>query len=124
AGYALTGDVREQMLFFCYGSGANGKTTLLNALLDTLGEYGKQAAPDLLIHHRNDRHPTEIADLFGARLVVTAEVEDGKRLAEALVKQLTGGDVVKGRFMRRDFFSWVPTHKLFLAANHKPSIVG
>jgi putative DNA primase/helicase len=123
-GYALTGSVREQMLFFLYGSGANGKSTLLNILLALLGEdYARQAAPDVLTVGR-DRHPTELADLAGVRLVASIEVAEGKQLAEALVKQLTGGDKIKARFMRQDFFEFAPTFKIFLAANHKPMIRG
>lgn len=121
-GYTLTGSVGEQALFFPYGTGANGKSTFVMALLDMLGDYAKQAAPQILL--MGERHPTEIADLQGARFVSTIEVEDGKRLAEVLVKQLTGGDRVKARFMRRDFFEYEPTFKFWLVANHKPVIRG
>lgn len=124
AGYTLTADIREQVLFFFYGTGANGKTTFLNTLLAVLGEYGRQADPELLVSKRGDVHPTGVADLAGARLAVCTEVEQGKRLAEALVKQLTGGDRIKARFMRGDFFEFEPSHKLLLAANHKPVIRG
>jgi len=123
-GYCLTGDTSEQCLAFLHGGGANGKSTLLGILLELLGEYGKQAAPDLLTHKTGDRHPTELADLFGARLVTSVEVDEGKRLAETLVKQMTGGDKMKARYMRGDFFEWAPTHKLVLAANHRPVIRG
>jgi putative DNA primase/helicase len=124
AGYALTGDVREQVLFFLYGEGANGKSTFLNTLMTVLGkDYATQSAPDLLVQSK-DRHPTELADLLGVRFLASIEVADGKRLAEALVKQLTGGDRVKARFMREDFFEFNPTHKIFFAANHRPEIRG
>ena len=121
-GYTLTGMTVEQALFFLYGTGANGKSTFIRAILDILGEYGRQAAPQFLM--MGDRHPTEIADLHGARFVATIEVEEGRRLAEVLVKQLTGGDRMKARFMRHDFFEFDPQHKIFLAANHKPVIRG
>jgi putative DNA primase/helicase len=123
AGYGCTADVSAQCLFFLYGSGANGKSTFLNALLGVLGDYAKQAAPDLLVA-KEGSHPTELADLRGARFVATIEVEDGKRMAEGLVKQMTGGDRIRARFMRQDFFEFSPTHKLFFAANHKPIIRG
>lgn len=123
AGYALTGDVSEQVLPFLCGSGANGKTTFLTTLLEVAGDYGTQAAPDLLLAKR-DSHPTELADLFGARLVASVEVADGRQLAEGLVKQLTGGDRIKARRMREDFWEFSPTHKVFLAANHKPEVKG
>jgi P4 family phage/plasmid primase-like protien len=122
-GYALTGDVSEQVLPFLHGPGANGKTTMTNTALEMMGDYGQQAAPDLLLAKRGS-HPTELADLFGARLVASVEVEDGRRLAESLVKQLTGGDRIKARRMREDFWEFAPTHKVFLAANHKPVVRG
>lgn len=123
-GYGMTGDTGEQCLAFLYGSGANGKSTFLSVVQEMLGDYAQQAAPDLLTSRGGDRHPTELADLFGARWVSSIEVDEGKRLAETLVKQMTGGDKMKARFMRTDFFQWMPTHKLFLAANHKPEIHG
>lgn len=108
-GYSLTGDVSEQSLFFPHGTGANGKTTLLDTILTLLGDYGKQAAPGLLTTKWGERHPTEIADLAGARFVASTEVDEGRRLAEALMKWLTGGDRVKARHMRQDFFEFAPT---------------
>lgn len=123
-GYSLTGSVSEQAIFFAYGTGANGKSTFLGAVLDVLGDYGCQAAPGLLLRKHNDTHPTELADLAGRRFVASVEVEESRRLAEALVKWLTGGDRMKARRMRQDFFEFTPTYKIFLAANHKPTISG
>src|SRR5829696_8977978 len=122
-GYAISGDVSEHILAVLYGTGANGKSTILNALLAAAGDYGMQAAPDLLVAKKGS-HPTEVADLFGMRLVASIEVEDGRRLAESLVKQLTGGDKVRARRMRQDFWQFDPTHKVFMAVNHKPEIRG
>jgi putative DNA primase/helicase len=122
-GYAITGDVSEHILPVLYGTGANGKSTVLNALLEAAGEYGMQAAPDLLIAKRG-AHPTEIADLFGMRVVASIEVEDGRRLAEALVKNLTGGDKIRARRMRQDNWQFDPTHTVFMAVNHKPIVKG
>ncbi len=122
-GYAISGDASEHILPVLYGIGANGKSTILNALLEAVGEYGMQAAPDLLIAKRGG-HPTEVADLFGMRVVASIEVEDGRRLAEALVKSLTGGDKVRARRMRQDFWQFDPTHTAFLCTNHKPEIRG
>jgi len=123
-GYSLTADVREQALWFLYGTGANGKSTFLAAILAMIGDYGMQAVSDLLLTKHNESHPTERADLFGRRFVATVEVDEGKRMAEALMKQLTGGDKVRARRMRQDFFEFIPTWKLYLAANHKPTIRG
>ncbi len=122
-GRAFSGDVSEHVLPVLYGTGANGKSTVLNALLEAAGEYGMQAAPDLLIAKRGN-HPTEVADLFGMRFVASIEVEDGRRLAESLVKTLTGGDRVRARRMRQDFWEFAPTHKVFMAVNHRPQVKG
>ena len=123
-GYWLTGSRQVQELWFFHGGGSNGKSTLLNTLLEMMGEYGKQAAPNLLVVDNHDRHPTELADLMGARFIASIEVEEGKRLAEALVKQMTGGDKIKARYVRQDFFEFWPTHKIVVAANHKPRVRG
>ena len=123
-GYSLTGLVSEQKLIFLYGTGANGKSTFLGTIQHMLGGYSKQAAPELLVASKSGRHPTEVADLLGSRLVVSAEIDRGRSLAEASIKQMTGGDVIKARYMKKDFFEFEPTHKLWLAANHKPIIKG
>ncbi len=121
-GYNLTGDVSEQVLFFLHGSGSNGKSTFIQTILRMLGDYAKQSESELLLARRGEVHPTGIADLQGARFVASSEIESGRRLAESLVKQLTGGDRLKARYMRQDFFEFEPSHKLWLAANHKPII--
>lgn len=123
-GYCLTGDVSEQVLFIAYGTGANGKTVFLRTLLNLLGPYGKPTDPELLLARYGEAHPTGIADLMGARLAVVLETEEGRRLNETLTKWLTGGDRLKARKMRQDFFEFEPTHKIWIATNHKPTIRG
>lgn len=123
-GLCLTAVISEQVLFMLYGTGANGKSTTVNTILAVLGDYGRMAAPGLLLKKRHEGHPTERADLYGARLVASVEVDRGRALAEALVKEMTGGERMKGRFMFRDFFEWTPTHKLILCCNHRPTIRG
>lgn len=122
AGYCLTGMVSEQKLFFLFGSGANGKTTLLRVLQGILGDYAIKAASEILIAKPFDGHTTSITDLRGARLAITVEVQEGKYLAEAMVKELTGGDSITARRMREDNMTFEPTHKIILAANHKPIV--
>ena len=104
AGYSLTADVGEQCLFFFYGEGANGKSTYLNTIRDMMGGYAIQAIPELLMAKGHESHPTECADLHGRRFVATVEVDEGKRMAEAVMKQLCGGENVCARKMRQDFF--------------------
>ncbi|GBD19572.1 hypothetical protein HRbin28_00004 [bacterium HR28] len=123
SGIALTGDTSEHLFPVHWGGGANGKSTLIRALFAVLGDYAIQTAPEL-VARKHDRHPTELADLLGVRLAVTVELDEGARLAEALLKQLTGGDRIRARFMHRDFFEFAPTHKLWLVTNHRPVIRG
>jgi putative DNA primase/helicase len=103
AGYALTGDIREHALFFVHGPGGNGKGVFVHTLKGILGDYAAVAPMDIFIEARGERHPTELAMLRGARLVVSEESEVGKRWNASRVKQLTGGDPVTARFMRQDF---------------------
>jgi putative DNA primase/helicase len=124
-GMSLTGVIRDHKLFVPYGKGQNGKSTLFGALLKTLGpDYAMKAPLGLLMAKQNEQHPCERADLFGKRLVVCIEVEEGQRLAESLVKELTGGDPIRARFQKKDFFEFWPTHHLFLCVNHKPTVRG
>lgn len=124
-GYCATGDVREQKLVCHVGPGANGKGTLLTAVQDVLGDYVGTAPPGLLTApNGSERHPTEIADLFGRRMVTAHENDSGAELREGFVKQATGGDRLKARWMRADFFEFAPTHKLQLLTNHKPMVRG
>lgn len=123
-GYCATGSTREQAFVVHYGQGSNGKSTILDTIADVLGDYAGTAAPGLLVGGSNDRHPTEIADLFGRRMVTAHETGEGGHLKEDTVKQLTGSDRIKARFMRADFFEFEPTHKLQLLTNYKPIIKG
>ena len=123
-GYCLSGLVTEQVLLFMEGTGSNGKTTALLMIMHLLGEYAIQGAPGLLLAKQGESHPTEVADLEGTRFVANSEVEKGKPFAEALIKQLTGSDPVRARRMRQDFYQFMPTHKLCIAANHRPIIKG
>lgn len=122
AGYALTGETREHALFFLYGTGANGKSVFLNALSGVVGDYATTASVETFIDSKNEKHPTDLAALQGARLVTAIETEVGRRWAESKLKALTGGDRIQARFMRQDFFEFVPQFKLLVAGNHKPGL--
>lgn len=123
-GYSLTGLVTEQCLFFLHGHGENGKSTFINVLSALLGDYAVAAEPDLLIASPHERHTTGLTDLVGRRLAIVQETDEGRRLAEATVKQLTGGDTIRARRMRQDNFEFRPTWKLWMAANHRPVVRG
>lgn len=125
-GYCATGSVREQVFVVHWGGGRNGKSTLLDTVARVLGDYADTAAPGLMASggrvDGSDRHPTEIAGLRGRRMVTAHESGDGAVLREDFIKHATGSDRLKARFMREDFFEFVPTHKLQLLTNHKPAI--
>ncbi len=124
AGYCLSGSVREHILAIFYGPGGNGKSTDLETVLALMGQdYAIKGAPEILLATKGS-HPTERADLCGKRLVVCVETDGGRRLAESLVKELSGGDTIRARRMREDFWQFNPTHKIILATNHKPVVRG
>lgn len=122
AGYCLTGSVREQAFWFIYGPGGNGKGVFINTLRRIIGEYAQVAAADMFTERKHDAHPTELAGLQGARLVVAQETEEGKRWAEARIKAMTGEDPISARYMRQDFFEYMPQFKIIIAGNHKPGL--
>jgi putative DNA primase/helicase len=124
AGYCLTGDTREQEFYISYGCGANGKTTFVKTLLHVLGEYAVQSPIETFMVKRNEGISNDLARLAGARLVAATESEANQRLAESLVKAVTGGDKITARFLHQEFFDFVPRFKLILSTNHKPRIVG
>jgi putative DNA primase/helicase len=121
-GYCLTGITREHALLFVYGPGGNGKGVLLMTMAGILGSYATTAAMDTFTASQGDKHPTDLAMLAGARLVMTTETEEGRAWAEARIKALTGGDPITARFMRRDFFTFTPAFKLTISGNHKPAL--
>jgi len=123
-GMSLCGAKNAEIFPIWFGAGANGKSTTIKAIQNVMGNYVIKAAPDILIASKFEKHPAEIADLCGARLIFSVETDDAKRLAEAKVKELTGGDTLKARKMYGDFFQFEPTWTIFLLTNHKPIIRG
>jgi putative DNA primase/helicase len=123
-GYSLTGDSSERAFLILHGSGKNGKSTLLEAIQVMLGDYAMTTPVETLLLKPAGGIPNDIARLKGARFVSASENERGRKLAEALVKAMTGKDTISARFMRGEFFDFRPTHKLWLATNHKPEISG
>jgi len=123
-GYSLTGDTSERCLFVLYGGGANGKTTFLEVIRATMGDYALRTPTETLLLKRSGSVPNDVARLRGARFVSASESEEGRRLAESLIKDLTGGDTISARFMRAEWFDFVPECKVWLGTNHKPEIRG
>lgn len=124
-GYSLTGDVSEEKLFFIWGPTQSGKSTFLEAIRRALGEYAMQANFATFLDQKfgqSSEGRSDIVRMRGKRFVTSIEVEEGKKLAEGLIKTLTGGDTISARFLYKEAFEYSMTSKLWLAANHKPRI--
>jgi putative DNA primase/helicase len=124
SGYTLTGITRERLLAILWGFGMNGKTTLVELLRDVMGDYATNTDTETLLMKRYQGVGNDVAALKGARFVSAAEVEQGRRLAESKVKQLTGRDTVTARFLFGEPFNFTPEFKLWLSTNNKPVIQG
>jgi putative DNA primase/helicase len=121
AGYTIAGVTDEEILAFPHGPGATGKTTAVEAIKAAMGEYASTADFDTFLARRGDAGiRNDVARLAGARMVVSVEGEDGKKLAEGLIKQLTGGDKIAARFLHRECFEFEPRFTLWLVANTRP----
>jgi putative DNA primase/helicase len=124
AGWGITGDTSEQTMFILFGSGANGKSTFLNTIMNLFGEYCTATPTETFMKRNAERIGNDIARLRGTRFVTTIEADQGKHLSEPLIKQITGNDTLTARFLYGEFFNFVPTFKIFMATNHKPIIRG
>jgi P4 family phage/plasmid primase-like protien len=122
AGYALTGCTSESSVAFLYGGGGNGKSVFLNVLTAILGDYATVAPMQLFVSGNSETHPTGLAGLAGARLVTASETQEGRKWDEAQIKSITGGDPIKARFMRQDFFTYTPRFTLLFSGNHAPQL--
>lgn len=122
-GYSLTASVRERVLFLLHGVGANGKSTFTRILLALVGDYGIQTPSETLLASRNDGSiRNDLARFAGARVVAAMESDGGRRLASALIKQLTGGDILTARFLFSEFFDIAPSWKIWFSTNHRPFV--
>lgn len=121
-GYTLTGDTREEKLFFVHGPKQSGKSTLIEAVKRALGDYAHVADFETFLKRPTGGIRNDIAALHGARFVCSIEVDDGKALAEGIVKTLTGGDTIRARYLYKESFEFLPQFKLWLVANHRPRV--
>ncbi|HEY1433213.1 MAG TPA: phage/plasmid primase, P4 family [Stellaceae bacterium] len=121
-GYCLTGDTSEQVILFNHGLGQNGKTVLMSTIAGMLGSYCLSASIETFTESRSDRHPTELARLQGARLVIATETEANRYWAESRLKELTGGERITARYMHKDFFTFQPKFKPWISGNHRPRL--
>jgi putative DNA primase/helicase len=122
-GYSLTGNVTEHAFFLLFGTGANGKSTFLEVLRFVLGDYAVQADFSTFLATKSNAARNDLARLEGARFVSAIESAPGQRMAENIIKHMTGGDTVTARFLYREHFEFKPQFKLWLATNQKPKII-
>ncbi len=120
--YSLTGDTREQKLFVCHGKGRNGKSVLLNIVRKMMGDYAEHTPFDTFDASQRSNNSNDLAALKGMRLVTASENDEDRRLAQARVKAMTGQDPITCRFLNKEFFTYIPTYKIWLAVNYKPSV--
>jgi putative DNA primase/helicase len=111
-------------MFILFGTGANGKSTFLNTIMNLLGDYASATHTQTFMKKSGDQMTNDLARLRGVRFVTTTETEQGRRLSEPLIKQITGNDRITARFLYGEFFNYVPTFKIWMATNHKPVIKG
>ncbi len=126
-GYCLTGDTSEQKLVYNYGQGGNGKSVFINLISKMMNQYAASMPFASLLNNQNKRGSDatpDLARLPGARMVRASEPDKGARFAEAMIKEITGGEEVTVRHLNHDFFDFVPQFKLNLSGNHKPVIKG
>ncbi len=123
-GYSLTGLVSEQVFWFLYGTGANGKSVFAGVLCALLGDYGMKVRAETLMRRMNDSIPEEIAAMAGRRFALASELGEGQQLNESLIKDLTGGDRMRARYLHHNSFEYEPQAKIWMFGNHKPLVTG
>ena len=123
-GCCLTGDMSCQAMFILYGSGANGKSTFINIVNKVMGDYATTTPTETFMEKKGDQASNDIARLKGARFVTAMESDERGRLAESIIKRLTGNDMISARFLYGEFFQFIPTFKIVMATNHKPRVSG
>lgn len=122
AGYCCSTSNKEQVLVCFHGSGQNGKSVFLKTLSGILGSYAAQASIETFLASKFDRHPEELAAFRGVRLVVASEPDASRAWNETMIKQITGGEKIRARFMRQNSFEYLPLFKIVVSANHKPQL--
>lgn len=124
SGYCLTGSIDERCMAILWGNGANGKTITVETVSYVMGDYAQRTRTETILIKREGQISNDIADLVGSRFVFSSEAEQDKRLAESLVKDLTGGDSISVRKLYQEYFTFKPQFKIVLSTNHKPVVYG
>lgn len=123
-GYAMFGTTQEQVVFFFYGTGANGKSTFLETISDLFGDYGSKSSRRTFAAKHLGHIPNDLARLAGKRLVTIAEMDSEERIDEVLIKEMTGGDRIAARFLYGEYFEYVPEMTCIVSMNSLPEVRG
>ena len=125
-GYSLTGSVREQVWFLCYGKGSNGKSVFMDIIYALGGDYSGDTPAETLTKHSRfgsgGQASPDVASLAGKRIITCSETEEVGGFNSARIKQLTGGNPVTARHLNQGFFTFTPALKLWLTTNHLPKV--
>lgn len=126
-GYAATGTMDEEAMFILYGNGKNGKSVFMNTIDYVLGDYSINVDPETVFasRSRNSGGPSgDIARMKGSRVMVLSEPDEGKPLAEGLIKKITSKDTITARKLHSSEIEFRPTGTIFMMTNHKPVVNG
>jgi putative DNA primase/helicase len=121
-GYSMAGTTSEQVVFFLYGSGANGKSTFISAINKIFGDYALHTSFDTFSQQSGSSIRNDLARLDGARFVTASEIERGKHLSEVTIKDICGGEAITARFLHQEYFTFYPVCTVFMSGNHQPVI--
>ena len=118
-GSSLTGCLPDH-IFFLYGPTKTGKGTMLRAIGATLGDYAHTARYQSFIRDKYEsgsQHREDLVAMVNKRFIMATEVQEGRAMAEALVKSLTGRDRQRARTLRQESFEFEPTFKIWIGTN-------
>jgi putative DNA primase/helicase len=121
-GYCITGDIDIHKMFFWFGSGRNGKSTLAELMLHVMGDYARKIGSDVLMASKTERHKAELAQLLGVRMAVASEIDKGAYWDISRIKELTGDETINARFMGQNFFEFRRSVKLVVQGNNRPHL--
>jgi len=121
-GYSVSDDIAEQCFFLLFGTGANGKSVILEILRNILGDYATDTLFATFEKKFDRSQSNDLARLHSIRLVTSAESGSTRQLDEERIKSITGGDPITARYLYQEYFQYQPKFKLWMAVNSLPKV--